>query len=362
MATLAFDLEKRYARGATVRAALEVPLDVAPVTVLFGPSGSGKTTVLRCLAGLEAPDAGFVRFGAETWVDAAARRFVPPQRRGIGMVFQEYALFPHLTVAENVGYALRDGGRSARAARVEEVARLVRISDLLARRPAALSGGQRQRVALARALAPQPRLLLLDEPLSALDDPTRAELRGELRALLERARIPAIVVTHDRVEALALGDRMAVLAEGAVRQVGTVHDVFSSPADLVVARAVGTENVVRARLVERRDGLAAVLVDGVRLWAVEPEHAGGDAYACIRAEDVVLEPAPTASTSASNELVGTVQAVSGEGPLVRVTLDCGFRLVALVTRASAARLALAPGSRVAALVKAPAIRLVPRPS
>jgi molybdate transport system ATP-binding protein len=364
MGTLSFDIERRYPRGPTVRAALDLPLDEARVTVLYGPSGSGKTTVLRCLAGLDPPDAGFIRFGAETWADCAARRFVSPQRRGIGLLFQEYALFPHLTVAENIGYALRRIGATERGARVDEVANLLRISELLARRPDRLSGGQRQRVALARALAPRPRLLLLDEPLSALDAPTREDLRGELRALLERTGVPSVVVTHDRVEAMALGDRMAVLAEGGVRQVGTVREVFNAPADLVVARVVGTETVVPAHLVERRDGLALVAVGTVQLWALDPGHLDDQAYACIRAEDVVLEPPPRAATatSARNELVGTVRATAEEGPLVRVTLDCGFRLVALVTRASATRLALAPGSRVAALVKAPAIRIVPRPS
>jgi molybdate transport system ATP-binding protein len=362
MRALAFDVERHHPRGQTVRGALEVPLDAAPVTVLYGPSGAGKTTLLRCLAGLDRIDAGFIRFGDETWADVRARRFVPPQRRGVGFLFQEYALFPHLTVAENIAYALRRAGGSERAGRVDEVARLLRISELLPRRPDRLSGGQRQRVALARALAPRPRLLLLDEPLSALDAPTREDLRGELRALLERTGIPAIVVTHDRVEAMALGDRMAVLAEGGVRQVGAVHQVFSEPADLVVARVVGTENVAPARLVERRDGLALVEVETARLWAVDPGHLEDGAYACIRAEDVVLEPAPTTLTSARNELVGTVRSLAPEGALVRVTLDCGFRLVALVTRASAARLGLAPGTRLAALVKAPAIRLVPRAS
>jgi len=361
MGTLAFDLERRYLRGPTVRAALEVPLGGPPVTVLFGPSGSGKSTVLRCLAGLDEPEWGFIRFGEEAWFGPGARP-IPPQRRGVGFLFQEYALFPHLTVAENIGYGLARAAAQERVARVDELASMLQLSALLARRPDRLSGGQRQRVALARALAPRPRLLLLDEPLSAVDAPTRVELRGELRALLERARIPSIVVTHDRVEALALGDRLAVLAEGGVRQVGPVHEVFSAPADLVVARVVGTENVAPARLVERREGLVLVDVDGTRLWAVEPDRLDGEAYACIRAEDIVLEPAPTAATSARNELLATVRAVAEEGPLVRVTLDCGFRLVALVTRASAARLALAPGSRVAALVKAPAIRIVPRPS
>jgi len=358
MTTLSLQIEKRFARGPTISAAFEVPLEAGAVTVLYGPSGSGKTTVLRCLAGLEEPDAGFIRFGAETWADG--RRSVPPQRRGIGLLFQDYALFPHLSVAENIGYALRQASGPARMDRVSEVARLLRIEELLSRRPDALSGGQRQRVALARTLAPRPRLLLLDEPLSALDAPTRVELRSELRALLERSGVPAIVVTHDRLEAMALGDRLVVLADGGVRQVGPVHEVFSMPADLVVARVVGTENVLPAHLVERREGLVRIAVGSAHLWAVDPGHFQGEAYACIRAEDVVLEPEPTAATSARNELVGTVRSTSDEGPLVRVVTDCGFRLVALVTRASALRLALAPGARVAALLKAPAIQIVGR--
>ena len=359
-ASLAFDLERRYRDGPVVRAALEVPLDDAPVTVLFGPSGSGKTTVLRSLAGLDRPGQGFIRFRKEIWFDGAARRFVPPQRRGVGLLFQDYALFPHLTVAGNIGYGLARASRAEREARVLEVARFLRIEDLLERRPARISGGQRQRVALARALAPRPRLLLLDEPLSALDIPTREELRGELRNLLERSGIPSIVVTHDRTEALALGDRLAVLAEGGIRQVGSVHEVFTDPADLVVARVVGTENVAPGRIVGREAGLALVQVGAAQLLAVDREGIHGEVYACVRAEDVVLERAPAAPTSARNELLSRVQAVAHEGPLGRVTLDSGFRLVTLITRESAARFEVAPGRQVIALVKATAIRLVPR--
>jgi molybdate transport system ATP-binding protein len=356
---LAFDLERRWPGGAAVRAALPAA-EGAGVTVLFGPSGCGKTTVLRCLAGLDRPDRGFVRVGGETWSDAAAGIFLPPQRRGVGLLFQEHALFPHLTAEANVAYGLAGLGAAARAARVREVAALLLVEGLLRRRPGELSGGERQRVALARALAPRPRLLLLDEPLSALDAPTREELRGELRALLQRAATPSVVVTHDRVEALALGDRMAVLAEGSVRQVGPVHEVFSLPADLVVARVVGTENVLPARLLGREGELAVVEVGSARLRAVDPGHLDGEAYACVRAEEVVLEPAPGAPTSARNQLPGTVVSLAPEGALARVVLDCGFRLVALVTRQAAAELGLAPGRPVAALLKAPAVRLVPR--
>ena len=355
---LSFDLVRRFPGGAEVRAALDLPAAGGPVTVLFGPSGAGKSTVLRCLAGLERPDAGFIRFDGERWFEAGTRP-VPPQRRGVGLLFQDYALFPHLTAGANVGYGLSGLPAGARAARVREVAALLRVEELLARRPGALSGGERQRVALARALAPRPRLLLLDEPLSALDAPTRDELRGELRSLLRRAAVPALVVTHDRVEALALGDRVAVLAEGRVRQLGPVPEVFGAPADRAVARVVGTENVVPVRILDRAEGLVTAAAGAVRLRAIDPGRLEGEAWACIRAEEVILEPAPGAPTSARNQLAGTVASLVPEGPLVRVVLDCGFRLVALVTPQAAAQLGLAPGRPVAALVKAPSIRLVP---
>jgi molybdate transport system ATP-binding protein len=356
---LAFDLLRRIPGGPTIRAALEHAPEDGLVTVLFGPSGSGKTTVLRCLAGLDRPDEGFIRCGGETWFDARSRRFEPVQQRRVGLLFQDYALFPHLSVEENIGYGLARLDRRERAERVLSVSRLLRIEEYLGRRPGQLSGGQRQRVALARALAPAPQLLLLDEPFSALDAPTREELRGEVRSLLLRAQVPSIVVTHDRVEALALGDRMAVLAAGAVRQGGRGGDVFSAPADLVVAKVVGTENVAPARILGREDGLAVVEVGSAKLLAVDPGPWEGEAFACIRAEEIVLERTPDAVTSARNQLLGTVQAVIPEGALVRVILDCGFRLVALVTRQSIERLGLAQGSAAAALIKAPAIRLVP---
>lgn len=359
--TLTFEVGRRFPGGPAVDARARLPLAGGPVTVLFGPSGAGKTTVLRALAGLDRPDAGLVRFDGEVWFDAAAGLFVPPQRRGVGVVFQDHALFPHLTVAQNVGYGLAALPRGEREARVRELAARLRVKDLLARRPREISGGEAQRVALARALAPRPRLLLLDEPLSALDAPTRDALRGELRELLVAAAVPAVLVTHDRAEALALGDRMVVLAAGAVRQVGPVHEVFSAPADVEVARTVGTENVLPVRVVSRERGLVVVEGGGLRLTAVDPGGAGGDGYACLRAEEVVLEEPPGHASSALNHLAALVATRSDEGPLVRVGLDVGgTRLVALVTRRSADALALAPGRRVVAVVKAPAVRVVPR--
>ena len=358
---LTFELERRFPGGPSIRARAALPFEGGPVTVLFGPSGAGKTTVLRALAGLERPDAGRIVLGGETWLDTARRIDVAPQRRRVGLLFQEHALFPHLSVRANVAYGLGGLPGAAREARVREVLALTGVGpELLHRRPAALSGGQRQRVALARALAPSPRLLLLDEPLSALDAPSREELRAALRSAIRAAGVPALVVTHDRVEALALGDRVAVIAAGEIRQVGPVQEVFAAPRDEAVARIVGTENVLPVRVEARRDGLLRLRAGPVELVAVDPGGLGDEAWALVRGEEIVLEAAPGAPSSARNLLAGTVQARADEGPLVRIRLDCGVPLVALVTRASADALALAPGQRVAALLKAPSVRLVPR--
>jgi ABC-type nitrate/sulfonate/bicarbonate transport system ATPase subunit len=211
--SLTADFERRFPRGPVIQGQLRTPLDGFSVTVLFGPSGSGETTVLRCLAGLERPDPGQIRFGAETWFDTAAGVHLPPQRRGVGYLAQDYALLPHLTVAGNIGYGLVGLDATERQRRIDEMVRLFGLTGLERRYPRQVSGGQQQRVALARALARRRRLLLLDEPLSALDVPTREQLRRELRRLLAGLRVPALLVTHDRTEALALGDFVAILEE-----------------------------------------------------------------------------------------------------------------------------------------------------
>ncbi len=243
---LVADFEKRFPGGPLVQIQLRESVDDFSLTVLFGPSGSGKTTALRCLAGLERPDRGFIRFGGETWFDSERRILVPPQRRRVGYLFQDYALFPHLTIAQNIRYGLRRVGKTERLSRVAEIMDLLGLRGLENRYPQQVSGGQQQRVALARALVCRPRLLLLDEPLSALDVPTRGELRRQLRHWLEQLRMPGMLVTHDRIEALALGDHLVVLDAGKVRQRGQVHEVFSKPADLGVARIVGVDTVERA--------------------------------------------------------------------------------------------------------------------
>ncbi|MBM3774082.1 MAG: ATP-binding cassette domain-containing protein [Acidobacteria bacterium] len=231
--------EKRFPGGPVIEASLSVGLGNPSVTVLFGPSGAGKSTVLRCLAGLERPERGSIRLRDEVWHDSASGLCLAPQRRRIGYLFQEYALFPHLTVRKNVEYGLRL--RPARERRERACSMLGRlgIAELEGRYPRQISGGQLQRVALARALAPAPRLLLLDEPLSALDEPTRARLRGELRRLLLASGVPAVLVTHDRAEALELGDRMLVMIDGRIRQAAPPEEVFRAPAGPDVAEALG---------------------------------------------------------------------------------------------------------------------------
>ncbi len=261
----------RHRSGTTIDGSVETG---DGVVVLYGPSGCGKTTVLRTLAGLDRPATGRIAFDGVPWFDAARGIDLPPQARDVGMLGQELALFPWLDVAGNVGYALRRLPAAERAKRVTEALRRFDLDSLARRMPATLSGGQQQRVALARALVRRPRLLLLDEPLSALDAPLRARLRPGLRRWLVETGLPVVLVTHDHTEALALGDRIVVMEEGKVLQTGTVAEVFSRPADARVARIVGTESILCGEVIAIEAGLATVDVAGVRLTAVALADGG----------------------------------------------------------------------------------------
>lgn len=350
---LNIDIERLFPGGARVEAALRVDFGGAPVLALFGPSGAGKTTVLRCLAGLDRAQRGRIEFGGARWFDAAQGVDVPTQRRRIGYVPQESSLFPHLNVRANVGY----GG--APRAEVDAAMTLVGAAELAGRRPTQLSGGQRQRVSLARALARRPALLLLDEPVSSLDDAGREDLRDDLRRVVRSTGTPTIVVTHDRDEALQLADWAAVIAGGRVRQVGPIEEVFSRPADSAAAAVVGTEAILAGRIVDTRDGLSTVAVGVARLTAVNERLLAGDVTVCIRAADVILSR-EAATDSARNKLRGTVTAVRPGAVLERVELDCGFPLTALVTRLSREELGVRPGAVLTASVKAPSVHLIPR--
>jgi molybdate transport system ATP-binding protein len=354
---LGIAVEKHFRPDVTVVATWSQLTDCFSVTVLFGPSGCGKTTVLRCLAGLERPDHGSIHFGDETWFSSEHSVNLPPQRRGVGFLFQDYALFPHRTVAGNVGFAL---ARSDRERRVAELLHAFGLTGLDARYPHQLSGGQQQRVALARALARRPRLLLLDEPFAALDAPTRDELRPELRRLLALFGVPVVLVTHDRTEAMSLADHLVVMDRGRVIQQGPVDEVFTRPADVDAARIVGTETVQPGRVVAIADGLATVEVGTARLSAVAVADPGREVFVCIRGEDVALQRGAVGESSPRNRLDAVVESLTPDGPMVRVALGAGFPLVALVTRPGAADLDLQAGGRVTAVIKAPAVHLIPR--
>jgi molybdate transport system ATP-binding protein len=343
---------KRVRSGFEVNADLRIPLDQSPVTVLFGPSGSGKTTLLRLLAGLDRPDEGSISFQGCEWFDSERGIHLPPQKRRAAFLFQDYALFPHLTVAANIRFA-------ARPEKARELLKAFGLEELAARRPHAISGGEQQRVALARALAADPALLLLDEPLSALDAPARSRMRHELRRMLVDAGVPAVVVTHDRMEAVALGDWMAVIVDGRIRQCGPIQEVFRHPADALVAGSVGVENVLPARVSSREGGLITIEVGGSTLQSADEGElaAGGSVFVCIRAEDITLTRESPQPSSARNRIPGIVRSVIAEGPLARVELDCGFPLVAVITAQSASELQLRPGDALSAVVKATSVHL-----
>lgn len=357
---LAAEFSRKFIGGPEIHAAISQPARGFSVTALFGPSGCGKSTILRCLAGLDRPTTGTIHFDGQAWFDAATGACLTPQSRNVGLMFQDYALFPHLTVAENVGYGLRSADRDDRTARVTKILRRLQIGELADRFPHQISGGQQQRVALARSLAKKPRLLLLDEPLSALDGPLRDELRGALRRLLAEFEIPIVLVTHDRIEAVALADQIVVMEAGRVLSSGPVHEVFSRPKDLAVARIVGIETVQPGEIESVQDQLATVAVSGGRLLAIAPEGASRRVYVCIKGEDVALRRNVQDQTSVRNQLRATIRWITNEGPLIRIGLDCGFDLTALVTRPACEELGLKEGEVVIAQIKTSAIHLIPR--
>ncbi len=352
---LKFSVE--WKSGTKIEAALDADLDTQPVLVLFGASGVGKTTVLRAIAGLVRPSSGRIEFGSTPWFDYEARIDVPVQHREIGYVAQDPALFPHMNVLQNVRYgaARTESGREL----VAHAMHLVGVTHLSASRPSELSGGQRQRVALARAIARQPKLLLLDEPLSALDQKARVALRHELRSVLLGSGIPTILVTHDRNEALCLGDGMAVMTEGRISQHGPIREVLRKPASPAVADAIGIETVVEGVVVETRDALSRVRVGSTEVVAINEGLIEGRVLVCIRAMDVVLLRGEGPQASARTRLNGRVLQVRAGLPMNQVSIDCGFHLEALVTAEACEELALAEGTAVIASVKAPHVHLLP---
>jgi iron(III) transport system ATP-binding protein len=238
---IAIDVAKiRKAYGATAAVkSCNLQVSAGEILALLGPSGSGKTTLLRLIAGFERPDEGRILIAGSTVVDTANSLWVPAEDRGVGMVFQDYALFPHLTVTQNVRFGLRNGSKSDRQNRVEELLRLTELFPYGERYPHELSGGQQQRVALARALAPRPRVVLLDEPFNGLDPDLRPQMRREVAGILRQLGTAAVLVTHDQEEALGMADQVAVIRHGELQQIGTPEDIYYAPSTAFVASFVG---------------------------------------------------------------------------------------------------------------------------
>jgi putative spermidine/putrescine transport system ATP-binding protein len=288
----------------------------------LGPSGCGKTTTLRMIAGFEQPTAGTITIEGN---DITRK---PPNQRNVGMVFQAYALFPNMTVADNVGFGMKVHGKPAAdiRKRVGELLELINLPDRGNRFPYQLSGGQQQRVALARALAIEPSVLLLDEPLSALDAKIRLSLRQEIRAIQRQLGITTVYVTHDQEEALSLSDRVVVMSEGRVEQIGTPFEIYNFPATPFVASFVGTLNLVQATVAD--PGMGSLSIEGQTVRTAKPittARAGESVTLALRPEGIDLGP----GVETENHLVGAVQDVNFLGSIVRIRVRIGETTIAL---------------------------------
>jgi molybdate transport system ATP-binding protein len=320
---------------------LDVTLDVEPgqTVALVGPSGAGKTTVLRAIAGLAQPARGRIVCG-EIWFDG--RRNLPPERRSVGLLFQEYALFPHLSVERNVAFA----------GPVDGLLERFDIAHLAHAKPGELSGGERQRVALARALARRPKVVLLDEPMSALDPHTRADVRAQLHGILRDLELPTLLVTHDFDDAATLADRVGVLVQGRLRQIATPAELVAAPADAFVAGLTGG-NVLRGVARLERGLTEVTLHGGGVVWSTDERT--GPVSVLVYPWDIALAR-ETPADSALNHVQAPIGSLVPVGNRVRVRVG---PLTAEVTAASTERLALAPGEPVVATFKATATRLLP---
>ena len=342
--------------GRTVLSVPELAVEAGQVLAVIGPNGAGKSTLLRVMGLLETPTAGSVRFQGERVSPADGLAI----RRRMASVFQD-PLLTDATVGDNVALGLRFRGvdRERVAPRVAEWLEQLGIAPLASRQARTLSGGEAQRTALARALVLEPELLLLDEPFSALDQPTREALIEDLGRILRRRRATAVLVTHDRGEAQALGDRVAVMLEGRLLQVDEAGQVFRAPISEEVARFVGVETLLECRVQSVTAGLAILEAGQQTIEVAQPAEPGEWVRLCVRPEDVTLTArAGGGASSARNHLEGRIVRLAQSGPHVRVTIDCGFPLVALVTQRSVTEMGLGPGSPVTAHFKATAAHLL----
>jgi molybdate transport system ATP-binding protein len=367
VSTLAVTVRKRLSAAFT----LDVSFSAPPgITIVFGESGSGKSTLLRTVAGLIEPDAGHIAVGERRLYNSAGSEHVPAGQRQIGYVFQRLALFPHMSVAANIEYGLAHLPAAERRARTQAVAASFRIAHVLTRLPAAISGGEQQRVALARSLVTDPVVLLLDEPLTALDHATASHIIDDLRAWNAAHGIPILYVTHAHREAFALGDRLTVLDGGRIVATGTPHEILDSPASEPLARLAGFENLFNGLIVERRPDAGTMqcrlIGPGTGEAAVGAEieaplaygEAGDEVRLAIRAGDILLAIEEPRGLSARNILRGQLMSLTREGPTVHAVVDAGARFQVHLTPGARDALRLGAGDHVWLIIKTHSFRIV----
>ena len=343
---------------------LDVSFEAPPgITILFGPSGAGKSTLLDCLAGLVRPTTGKIVIGENVLFNSMIHIDVPPQIRRMAYVFQSLALFPHLTIEQNVAYGLRDIGQQDRRARVEEILEAFRIARLRNQKPSQISGGEKQRTALARSLVTRPQLLLLDEPLTGLDAELKASIVEDLRAWNAAKRIPILYVTHSREEVDALGERVIAIDNGRVVSHGAPMDVLDAPRRKRLAQAAGFENLLSATVLDLRepDGVMRIrLGESACEIEVPLAHASaGDlVQIAIRAGDILLASQRPRGLSARNVLEGKILSLEQRGTMCIARVDCGVTFVAHVTPSAVRALELASDKQVWLVLKTHSCHLV----
>jgi len=321
---------------------------------IMGPSGAGKTIILEAIAGLLVPDSGRILH------DGYDVRDIPPEKRRIGLVYQDYSLFPHMTVEKNIAFGMRMRRlpKPEIGKQVQHLMKQFEITPLAQRAPLTLSGGEQQRVAIARALAIDPELLLLDEPLSALDPVTRARFIDILRSLHRDHGLTIIHVTHDRRDAASLGTRLAMIIDGRLVQEDRVETIFSSPCREQVARFIGYENILKGTVVSCEDGLCIVDIGKNRVSVIADAKKGDSVSLCIKADDITVLLSDGKKTSARNTLEGIIVRKQVSGSLATITVDIGVEVTAVVTGKSAEELALDNGTPVCISFKATAVHVI----
>jgi molybdate transport system ATP-binding protein len=343
---------------------LDVSIEVPPgITILFGASGAGKSTLLDCVAGLARPDEGRITSGADVLFDSAARINVPAPKRRIAYVFQTLALFPHLTAEENVAYGLKDFLEKEKRERVETILKAFRVEQLSNQKPGEISGGERQRIALARSLVTEPRILLLDEPLTGLDAELKASIVDDLRAWNTAKGIPILYVTHSRDEVDALGERVIALDDGRVVNAGAPMEVLNAPRRKKLAQAAGFENLLKATVLDLReaDGVMRVRLGDSACEIEVPlgyVAAGSRVQVAIRAGDILLATERPHGLSARNVMEGRIVSLEQRGTMAIARVDCGAIFVVHVTPGAVRALELSAGRRVWLVLKTHSCHLV----